>query len=77
LAVSEVTCRQAPTVTPSSGRSAANRSPIERSTGICASAHSIRARPSGARSGSRISLTLRASGPQSDPPDAVRASGIA
>src|SRR3954467_12653092 len=45
FAVSEVTCRHAPTTTPASGRSRAKRSRIERSTGICPSAHSIRARP--------------------------------
>src|SRR3954462_977721 len=45
VAVSAVTCRQAATRTPSSGRSAANRSRIERRTGICPSAHSIRAAP--------------------------------
>src|SRR4051795_6080658 len=56
-AVSEVTCRQAPTTSPSSGRSRAKRSRIERRTGICPSAHSIRARPSGARPGSAISGT--------------------
>src|SRR5215210_2723742 len=55
FAVSEVTCRQAPTLTPASGCSAAKRSAIERSTGIWASAQSIRARPSPARLGSLIS----------------------
>src|SRR4051794_5048908 len=45
LAVSAVTCRQAATETPSSGRSRAKRSRIERRTGICPSAHSIRAWP--------------------------------
>src|SRR3954454_6589225 len=45
FAVSEVTCRQAPTTTPSSGRSREKRSRTERRTGICPSAHSIRARP--------------------------------
>src|SRR3954447_1683541 len=44
-AVSEVMCRHAPTTTPSSGRSRAKRSRIERRTGICPSAHSIRERP--------------------------------
>src|SRR3954447_21312351 len=44
-AVSDVTCRHAPTTMPSSGRSRAKRSRIERRTGICPSAHSIRARP--------------------------------
>src|SRR3954467_5203366 len=44
-AVSAVTCRQAATRTPSSGRSAAKRSRIERRTGICPSAHSMRAAP--------------------------------
>src|SRR3954462_6332034 len=41
-------CRQAATRTPSSGRSAAKRSRIERRTGICPSAHSMRAAPAGA-----------------------------
>src|SRR5829696_2672113 len=45
LAVSDVTCRQAPTTRLSSGRSRANRSPIERSTGIWPAAQSIRASP--------------------------------
>src|SRR3954468_12264462 len=45
FAVSAVMWRQAATRTPASGRSEANRSRIERSTGICASAHSMRARP--------------------------------
>ena len=44
IAVSDVTCRQAPTATPASGRSRAKRSRIERRTGICPSAHSIRAK---------------------------------
>src|SRR4051794_32930437 len=44
-AVSAVTCRHAATRTPSSGRSRAKRSRIERRTGICPSAHSIRAEP--------------------------------
>src|SRR5215217_5314791 len=49
LAVSVVTCRQTPTRSPANGRSRANRSRIERSTGICASAHAIRASPASAR----------------------------
>src|SRR3954468_23320007 len=48
FAVSAVTWRQAATRTPASGRSEANRSRIERSTGICASAHSMRAKPADA-----------------------------
>src|SRR3954464_3873722 len=44
-AVSAGTCGQAATRTPSSGRSAAKRSRIERRTGICPSAHSMRAAP--------------------------------
>src|SRR5829696_4421209 len=44
-AVSAVTCRQAPTRRPASGRAVASRSRIDRRTGICPSAHSIRARP--------------------------------
>src|SRR3954447_7147940 len=44
-AVSDVMCRHAPTTTPSRGRSRAKRSRIERTTGICPSAHSIRERP--------------------------------
>src|SRR3954451_11558496 len=44
-AVSDVTCRHAPTATPASGCSRAKRSRIERRTGICPSAHSIRAMP--------------------------------
>src|SRR5215216_2195674 len=44
-AVSAVTCRQAPTRRPASGRSEASRSRIDRRTGICPSAQSIRARP--------------------------------
>src|SRR3954463_12913605 len=56
FAVSAVTCRQAATFAPASGRSAAKRSRIERSTGICPSAHSTRARPPGASDGSWISL---------------------
>ena len=56
LAVSLVTCRQAAMRMPSSGRSAANRSRISASTGICRSAHSIRRTPSGASARSRTSL---------------------
>ena len=55
FAVSEVTCRQAPTFTPASGCSPAKRSAIERSTGIWASAQSMRARPSPASEGSAMS----------------------
>src|SRR5688500_4814840 len=56
FAVSEVTCRQAPIRTPSSGRSPAKRSASERSTGIWASAQSMRARPSPARLASAMWL---------------------
>ena len=45
IAVSDVTCRHAPTISPSRGRSLAKRSRIERSTGIWSSAHRIRASP--------------------------------
>src|SRR3954465_2096844 len=48
FAVSLVTWRQAETRYPTSGCSAAKRSRIAASTGICRSAHSIRLRPSGA-----------------------------
>src|SRR4051812_28064787 len=58
LAVSAVTCRHAATAIPSSGRSSARRARIERRTGIWASAHSMRARPAGAREGSAMSEVL-------------------
>src|SRR4029077_4218430 len=45
FAVSAVTCRHAAIAMPSNGRSRARRSRIERRTGICPSAHSIRAWP--------------------------------
>src|SRR5689334_24805184 len=54
-AVSAVTCRHAPTVSPSSGRSRSKRSRTCRSTGICSSAHSIRAWPASVRPGSATS----------------------
>src|SRR3954469_3552720 len=44
-AVSDVTCRHAPTTTPSRGRSRKKRDRIERRTGIWPSAHSIREVP--------------------------------
>ena len=46
FAVSAVTCRQAAIRSPSSGRSAANRSRIWARTGICPAAQAIRASPS-------------------------------
>src|SRR5829696_2836826 len=49
FAVSVVTCRHIPTRQPSSGRSRANRSRIDRSTGIWASAQAMRASPASAR----------------------------
>ena len=48
LAVSVVTCMQAPMRTPSSGRSSAKRSRILASTGMSRSAHRMRARPASA-----------------------------
>src|SRR5215212_9330246 len=48
FAVSVVTCRQTPMRRPANGRSRAKRSRIERSTGIPASAHAIRASPASA-----------------------------
>ena len=48
LAVSVVTCRQAVTLVPASGRSRLNRFLISRSTGMLASAHSILSFPCGA-----------------------------
>src|SRR3954462_15552635 len=58
LAVSAVTCRHAATAIPSSGRSSARGAGMERRTGIWASAHSMRARPAGAREGSAMSEVL-------------------
>src|SRR5579875_2281759 len=57
FAVSAVTCRQAATCRPSSGRWAANRSRIRASTGIWPAAHSIRSSPAAASPGSAISAT--------------------
>src|SRR3954470_16136903 len=58
-AVSAVTCRHEPTRTPSSGRSRVKRSRIERRTGICPSAHSIRAAPDVAL----VAVMIRLEGP--------------
>src|SRR5436305_9825244 len=55
LAVSVVMCRQAPMVTPSSGRSLAKRSRMLVSTGMWLSAQAMRWRPSSASSGSAMS----------------------
>ncbi len=55
LAVSVVTCRQAPTRTPASGFSRAKRSRMEASTGMCMSAHSMRSTPAGASDWSLMS----------------------
>src|SRR5438477_2244696 len=55
LAVSVVTWRQAPTVTPSSGRSLAKRSLMEARTGMLRSAHAIRCLPRSASAGSAMS----------------------
>src|SRR5689334_19448817 len=54
-AVSAVTWRHAPTTRPSSGRSRSKRSRTCRRTGICSSAHSIRAWPASLRPGSATS----------------------
>ena len=48
LAVSVVTCRQAPMRMPSSGFSFSKRSRMAFSTGMCMSAHSMRSTPCGA-----------------------------
>ena len=76
FAVSLVTCRQAETRIPCSGRSAAKRSRICASTGICRSAHSILRAPASARprsatscravaliAGETIARTVRTSAP--------------
>src|SRR5215813_1177174 len=56
LAVSEVTCRQALTRMPCSGRSSSKRLRIMSSTGISRAAHSMRSSPALARSGFLTSL---------------------
>src|SRR3954465_6981246 len=58
FAVSLVTWRQAETRYPTSGCSAAKRSRIAASTGICRSAHSMRLTPSGASARSLTSERL-------------------
>ena len=63
LAVSAVTCRHAATRTPSSGRSRRSARGSRRSTGICPSAHAIRASPAAASAGSAMALTEGRRGP--------------
>src|SRR5215469_13980513 len=63
LAVSQVTCRQAPRRWPLSGCSFKKRSRIRRRTGICRSAHSMRLKPAAARPRSWTSYSCSACAP--------------
>ena len=58
FAVSAVTCRHAADRDAVERALAAKRSRIERRTGICPSAHSMRARPADASAGSAMSEAL-------------------
>src|SRR4051794_12741154 len=63
FAVSAVTCRHAAMRTPSSGLSAANRSAMDRRTGICPPAHAMRGSPSEARLTGLVAVVVGLEGP--------------
>src|SRR3989442_2670663 len=66
LAVSVVMWRQAPTVTPSRGRSLAKRSRMEVRTGMLLSAQAMRCRPRSASAGSAMSKFIGWGSPRLD-----------